>query len=201
MGSFFDLTLQNKNLDAKIAAGLERLSSAFRVLLWEQAKEYGLSPIQIQILIFLKYHNQKFLNVSYLAKEMNVTKPTVSDAVRVLEQKSLIKKTADSIDTRSYSIQLTAAGKRMVEKTESYASSVQQLISKIKLSNKELIWDALSSLIFELNRSNILTVQRTCFNCSFFKKGIPHQCSLLNIPLQASDIRLDCPEFADMTTH
>lgn len=197
MGSFFDLELQNKNIDAKIAAGLERLSSAFRVLLWEQAKEYGLSPIQIQILIFLKYHNQKLLNVSYLAKEMNVTKPTISDAVRVLEQKALIKKTTDSADTRSYSIQLTGSGKKTVEKTESYAISVQQLMSKIKSSNKELIWDTLSLLIYELNKSNVLTVQRTCFNCSFFKKGTTNQCTLLNMPLQAADIRIDCPEFAD----
>ena len=195
MSSFFDIEFQNKNIDAKIAAGLERLSNAFRVMLWEQAKEHALSPIQIQILIFLKYHDQKFLTVSYLAKEMNVTKPTISDAVKALDQKSLIKKSNDLQDTRSYSIQLTASGKKMVEKTESYGLPLQQLISNMKGSNKEVVWEMVSSLIHELNKSNIISVQRTCFNCSFYKGGAANRCTLLDLPLKPLDIRIDCPEF------
>jgi DNA-binding MarR family transcriptional regulator len=195
MSSFFDIEFQNKNIDAKIAAGLERLSNAFRVMLWEQAKEHALSPIQIQILIFLKYHDQKFLTVSYLAKEMNVTKPTISDAVKALDQKSLIKKSNDLQDTRSYSIQLTASGKKMVEKTESYGLPLQQLISNMKGSNKEVVWEMVSSLIHELNKSNIISVQRTCFNCSFYKGGAANRCTLLDLPLKPVDIRIDCTEF------
>ena len=47
---------QQLDLNSKIIAGLERISEAFKALLWEKAKILRLSPIQIQILIFIKFH-------------------------------------------------------------------------------------------------------------------------------------------------
>jgi len=88
--SVFNIIDQNINLDSKIVAGLERLSQVFRILLWEKAKEYSLSPIQIQLMIFIQHHSQDKTTISYLAQEFNFTKPTISDAVKVLEQKKLI---------------------------------------------------------------------------------------------------------------
>ena len=85
--SVFNLDNQNAGLNSKIVAGLERLSQAFRTLLWEKAKEFGLSPIQIQVLIFIHYHSKEKSTVSYLAQEFNLTKPTISDAIKALEQK------------------------------------------------------------------------------------------------------------------
>ena len=80
--SVFNLNIQNENTGNKIVAGLERLSHVFKTLLWEKAKQHGLSPIQIQLLIFIQYHSDEKNTVSYLAKEFSVTKPTVSDAIR-----------------------------------------------------------------------------------------------------------------------
>ena len=40
----------------KITQALERISKAFRVLLWEESKKHGISPIQIQLLIFCSSH-------------------------------------------------------------------------------------------------------------------------------------------------
>ena len=48
------------NIDAKIVASLEKISEVFRVLLWAEAKEHRVSPIQLQLLIFLKYHSMRF---------------------------------------------------------------------------------------------------------------------------------------------
>ncbi len=78
--SVFDPSEQNIDLDKKIVAGLERLSQVFRALLWDHAKAYNLSPIQIQLLIFIRYHRPEHNSVSYLAGEFSVTKPTISDA-------------------------------------------------------------------------------------------------------------------------
>ncbi len=44
-------------LNSKILNGLERISEAYKSLLWEQAKVYGISPIQIQILLFITDHD------------------------------------------------------------------------------------------------------------------------------------------------
>src|SRR5690606_32595860 len=82
----FDLAYQNKHINGKIIAALERISQAFRVLLWEESKEFALSPIQVQVLIFLLHHSEQKRKVSYLAEEFNMTKATISDTVKTLFQ-------------------------------------------------------------------------------------------------------------------
>jgi hypothetical protein len=56
----------------------------------------------------------------------------------------------------------------------------------------------LSQLIYKLNRTGILTVQRTCYGCKFHQKNIKTDyCNLLEQELLNQDIRLDCPEFQE----
>lgn len=194
--SVFDLEQQNSSLDLKIVAGLERISQAFRILLWEKAKVYGLSPIQIQLLIFINYHSQDKTTVSYLAREFNLTKPTISDAIKVLLQKELIVKQADSADTRSYTIQLTEAGKTVVINTQDFANPVTDIISKVDPEEKQAVWHTISALIIQLNKMDLISVQRTCPNCRFYAlKDGGHYCNLLNKSLENTAIRIDCPEF------
>ncbi len=195
MGSVFNLDQQNRDLDSKITAGLEKLSSVFRQLVWEQAKELGLSPIQVQILIFLKYHPNALSTVSNLAKEFGVTKPTISDAVKVLEAKKLVKKISSSEDTRSYFMHLTAAGQRVVEQSENFAEPFKQMIKNTNRSDKELFWQTIIGLIFQLQQSGFISLQRMCFTCSHFSsaKG-RNYCGLVNSELKRSEIRMDCPE-------
>ncbi|MCC6691021.1 MAG: MarR family transcriptional regulator, partial [Bacteroidia bacterium] len=102
--SDFDLTHQNQNVESKIVASLERIAQAFRVLLWRESKEFSLSPIQVQVLIFLLNHNEEKRKVSYLADEFNMSKATISDTIKTLEQKNLMTKEYEQRDTRSYII-------------------------------------------------------------------------------------------------
>lgn len=189
---------QVDSLPNKIVIGLQRISEAFKVLLWEKAKKFGLSPIQIQILIFIAYHKEEYRNVSYLAKEFNVTKPTVSDAIKVLEKKEMIVKDHSSSDNRSYSIFLSNTGENIVSKTETFANPIKNLMDHVSTQEQENIFSTLSSLIYQLNQKEILTVQRTCFACKFYTKH-DHQdyCNLLQKDLLNHEIRLDCPEFED----
>jgi len=55
--SDFNLIHQNQNTESKIVASLERIAQAFRVLLWQESKEFALMPIQVQVLIFLLHHS------------------------------------------------------------------------------------------------------------------------------------------------
>ncbi len=195
--SVFNLNIQNQNTDNKIVAGLERLSHVFKVLLWEKAKEYSLSPIQTQILIFIQYHPPAINTVSYLAKEFNITKPTISDAVKVLEQKGLIVKTFSSNDSRSYSIALTDQGKNIVETTGNFPDPLLQFISAMADDDKELFWKNIVSLITLLNRTGVISVQRMCTGCIHYRyaENIAW-CSLLKQELEIKDLRIDCPEFS-----
>jgi DNA-binding MarR family transcriptional regulator len=194
--SVFNLKYQNTSLDNKIVAGLERLSQVFRILLWEKAKQHGLSPIQIQLLIFINYHSDDKSTISYLAQEFNVTKPTISDAIKVLEQKKMLKKRADETDTRSYIIQLTAAGKNIVTDTEHFVNPVTEIIADINQPEKLVLWQNITKLITQLHQSGAISVQRTCHYCKHLsEKNRTPYCKLLEQKLLPQDIRIDCAEF------
>lgn len=194
--SDFDPIQQQMALSSKVVAGLERVSEVFKILLWEKAKLIGLSPIQIQILLFIAYHKQELSNVSHLAKEFNVTKPTISDAIKVLEKKKLVVKDHSLSDNRSYSLLLSALGSKMVSETYDFASPLKGQIDKINQPDLESLYKTLSQLIYQLNKTGLLAVQRTCFGCRFHEeKNGGSYCKLLVTDLATKDIRIDCPEF------
>lgn len=196
--SVFDPNQQQNDISSKIVSGLERISEVFKKLLWEKAKHVGLSPIQIQILIFIAYHKSELCNVSHLAKEFNVTKPTISDAIKILDKKLLIIKDYSLSDSRSYIIQLSELGKAIVAQTEDFADPLQKQMDNFTEVDRANIFKTLSELIFKLNKSGILSVQRTCFGCKYYEKNeTSDYCNLLEKKLQNNDIRLDCPEFEE----
>lgn len=195
--SDFDLTHQNQCVESKIVASLERIAQAFRVLLWQESKEFSLSPIQVQVLIFLLYHSAEKRKVSYLADEFNMTKATISDTVKTLEQKNLITKEYEPHDTRSYVIHLTQKGEEIAGKTSLFTREIRTPVDQLHPDDKENLLLSLLNIIRHLNRSEVITIQRMCMNCFYYRasdQGQKHFCALLNQPLHTKDLRIDCPE-------
>ncbi|AFD06123.1 MarR family winged helix-turn-helix transcriptional regulator [Solitalea canadensis] len=193
----FDLSHQNLTVDSKIVAALERISQAFRVLLWNESKELSLSPIQIQVLIFLLYHSDEKRKVSYMAHEFNMTKATISDSIKSLEQKELISKEYEQHDTRSYIIHLTPKGKELAEQTALFTNEIQTPVNKLLPDDKENLLLSLLNIISHLNKTGVITIQRMCMSCRHYKtnyNGEAHFCALLNTKLETSELRVDCPE-------
>ena len=196
--SIFNPNGQENSISSKIIVGLERISEVFKVLLWEKAKLVGLSPIQIQVLIFITYHKQDLCNVSHLANEFNITKPTISDAIRILDKKGLITKDFSSTDNRSYSILLTQTGSKIVSEIENFAEPLKTQLIGIQQNDLKNLFEILSKLIYQLNQNGILNVQRTCYGCKFYSQTTDKDfCNLLQKELQNSEIRLDCPEYEE----
>ncbi|TWV97432.1 winged helix-turn-helix transcriptional regulator [Chitinophaga pinensis] len=193
----FNPDVQNSSNDALIVAALERVGESFRVMLWEQAKEHGLSPIQIQSLIFLHTHDDAMATVTYLSKEFNVTKATISDVIKVLVEKKLVVKKDNPADSRAQILRLTAAGKRIAESAGGFANTLLKYIGQLPDTQKTGLKTVLLHLIFHLHSEQIITTQRMCFSCIHYSgSGNKHFCNLLRIPLVADTLRLDCPEHA-----
>lgn len=201
--SAFDLEHQNSSIESRIVASLERVSQAFRVLLWNESKEFALSPIQVQVLIFLLHHSGEKRKVSYLADEFNMTKATISETIKTLEQKQLIKKEYEQHDTRSYIIHLTKKGNDIAAQTSLFTKQIQVPIDKLHSNDKENLLLSLLDIIHHLNKSGIITIQRMCFTCHFYKankNGQEHFCGLLNTKLADGDLRIDCAEHKQKQT-
>lgn len=196
MKTIFNPHFQNASLDGKIIIALERISEAFKVLLWEKGKALNLSPLQVQLLIFIETHASHFAKVSYLANEFNVTKATISDAIKALEKKELVTKVTEAQDARSYQVHLTNKGKNIVSELFSYTSSLENSIETINAENKEALYTTLLQLIKQLYNSQIISLQRTCYACKFLTNtNNKHYCTFLNTSLTTKEIRIDCPEF------
>lgn len=184
------------DLNNKVIVGLERISEVFKTMLWEKAKMHGISPIQIQSLLFIAHHKPALCNVSHLAKEFNVTKPTISDVIRVLDNKGLVEKDYSSVDNRSYSLFVSAKGKELIKELETYSLPLQRELNLFDEKELTSLYATVSKLIFQLNRAGILSVQRTCFGCKFYsKQGSAHYCQLLQTNLVDLEIRLDCADY------
>lgn len=195
--SDFDLQKQNSCIESKIIASLERISQAFKVLLWNESKELSLTPIQIQVIIFLLYHPAQKRKVSYLANEFNITKATMSDTVKALEQKTLIIKAYEQNDTRSYIIHLTKKGKALARQTSLFTQQIHIPLIKLPALDKENLLLSLFDIIHHLNKTGVITIQRMCFTCQYYnhvKNGHRHFCELLNTKLEENELRIDCAE-------
>jgi DNA-binding MarR family transcriptional regulator len=194
--SDFDLANQNSNTSSKIVASLERVAQAFRVLLWQESKAHALTPIQVQVLIFLLHHSEEKRKVSYLAHEFGMTKATISETVRTLEQKNLVTKKFEYYDTRSYVIHLTKNGRDVADKTSLFSKEIYSPVEKLSQSDREMVLKSLLNIISHLNREGVITIQRMCMTCIYYESSgkDQHFCKLLRQKLHVSELRIDCPE-------
>ncbi len=195
----------DQTLEGKIVASLERISQAFRVLLWQESKKLSLTPLQVQILIFLHTQHDEKRKVSYLAKEFNVTKATISDTIKTLEQKKLIFKENEILDSRSYIINLTEKGEKMAEQTSDFAAAIYRPILALKPDDKRNLLLSLIKVIGHLNKTGVISVLRMCTTCSYYQPLDDENtlfCALLNEELSNTDLRVDCQEhkMADFST-
>src|SRR5213595_86819 len=91
-------------------------STTFRQLLWQRASELDLTYAQSQVLFRLAEHPGS--HMGDVAKAFGVTLPAVTHIVDRLEEKGLVVRGDHPADRRVYVLDLTRAGKVLVEDLE-----------------------------------------------------------------------------------
>ncbi|WP_276479969.1 MarR family winged helix-turn-helix transcriptional regulator [Paraflavitalea pollutisoli] len=196
--SSFDPAQQLVNLDSKIIASLGKLGEVFRVLYQSSAQHHGLSATQLQLLHYIHYHpDPAHRRGAFMSREFNVTKATVSDSIKALEQKGLVQKITDERDTRSFILSLTPPGETLAIATAGITRPFETTVGLLPLEQKEILTHTLFELIHRLNQAGVITTQRMCLNCRHYSGDHrqDHYCNLVQQPLLAFDLRLECPEF------
>lgn len=201
--SVFDPADQ-ENLDRKIAFGFERIAQVLKTLIWNQSKESGLSPIQIQFLLALHYGRQNDWTLSDLATYSQLTPATVSDALAALEQKNLIIRRQKQEDRRVSTILLTAAGRRQAAKLAGWMNAVQDAVAELDAADKAIVLKSLVGIIAALQREGLISIVQMCATCRYFRPHAhaatpkPHHCAFIDKPIGDGDLRLDCPDYEAM---
>lgn len=185
------------DLDAKLAAALERTGQALRVQLWDTGRRHALTPTQLQVLLRLARDPPARRRVGALAAELDLSHPTVSDSLAVLRRKQLAEPEAGR---RGAPLRLTTRGREVASAVAGWHEPVLTALGRLDPGEKERALRLLLDLIAGLQRAGIVTVARMCVTCRFFRPDqhagarARHHCALLDIPLSGADLRVDCPE-------
>jgi len=186
-------------LPDKIVASLERLSRVFRILLWDLATETGLSPIQIQFLLYLRDQPRAHCRVSVLAREYGLTRATVSDAVSTLARKGLLDKQGSETDKRVAHLLLTDAGRKLARKFDGWQGRMTEKVRGFDPETLGTVFLFLQETIIGLQRDGTVARAHMCLGCEHFRPNAsgdplrPHLCALTGTPLGVPDLKVDCP--------
>lgn len=179
-------------LNAHLERLLERIGEVSRAMRWQEATGSGLSPLQLRILGFVSDHAGQSVGVARLAEELQVTKPTVSDSVKLLVERGLLVRKPDPLDGRGHTLRLTAAGRKHLPAAEPFAAA----LATLPRQERETLLLALMRLLEALLSSGEVQVQRMCWTCAHYsgdRQG-KHHCLLLRKDLAVVELRTDCPE-------
>jgi DNA-binding MarR family transcriptional regulator len=184
-------------VDERITAALERLGQALRVQLWDAAKGHGLTPTQVQVLLRLATDPPERRRVGGLAAALDVTHPTVSDAVAALRRKGLVEREGEH---RRSALALSLRGRLLASELVDWPRRTGEQLAEMPTAEKEVTLGVLLELIAGLQREGVITIARMCSTCQHFRRDAhpdrtrPHHCALLDLPLATSELRVDCPE-------
>jgi DNA-binding MarR family transcriptional regulator len=185
------------DVDSKLVAALERIGQALRVQTWDKAKQHGLSPTQLQLLLRLATDPPARRRIGVLAAELDVTHPTVSDAVAALQRKGLVDR--DAVSHRA-AWSLSERGRTLADDLADWDRRTREQLADVPAADKQATLRLLLDLIAGLQRSGAITVARMCVTCRFFRRDAhpetarPHHCALVDVAMGNGDLRVDCAE-------
>jgi DNA-binding MarR family transcriptional regulator len=185
------------DVDAKLVAALERVGQALRVQMWDTAKQHGLTPTQLQVVLRLASDPPARRRIGVLAGQLDVTHPTVSDAVAVLRRKGLVDRDPGG---RTAALSLTPRGQALAAELTDWGQRTRHRLADLPAADKHATLQLLLDLIAGLQSSGAITVARMCVTCRFFRRDAhpdparPHHCALVDAPLGSGDLRVDCAE-------
>jgi DNA-binding MarR family transcriptional regulator len=176
---------------------LNKLSLAIRHEAWRDAEKQGLSPTQGQILTLL--HTDAAQRPTDLADALGISLPTVSASVKALVDKGLVAKHRTAEDGRAAVLVLSAAGRREADRASLWPDFLAETVQTLSPDEQEVFFKALVKMIHALQERGQIPVMRMCVNCRYFQahahRSRPkHHCHLIDAPLDALQLRLDCPK-------
>ena len=140
------------------------VNSTFDSLLAEALRDDALTLPRWYLLLRLWLEEQAGndgVNPTHLSRVQHVSKNTISDHLRSLEEAGLIERQLDRADRRQFIIRLTAAGRQAVRtSTPGHVRALNELVAGLTPAETEQLLGLLGKLHATLRASNI---QQTCY--------------------------------------
>ncbi len=195
-GSVFNPVIYESDPSSKIVVLIDKVSRVLNARMWNSVKNHNITATQGRILLYVLFSPEDKKNVSSIASDFGVSKPTISRAIDNLVDKGFIEKRVNEKNRRSHILLLTKKGLDLTAKISNFASAVADAISTLSDSDRREILEAFFKLIYILVENKIIDEFSSCLFCRYLvteRKGM--WCSKLDIFISSEQIRLDCPYF------
>ncbi|WP_240479908.1 MarR family winged helix-turn-helix transcriptional regulator [Paenibacillus fonticola] len=159
----------------------------------------GLSPVQIQALLFAAYTRSDVATVGNFAGAIGTTHVTAVKIINGLVRKGLVSKAQKPEDRRVTLLNLTPEGKVIVSQLNHWGHSLEEALGSIPdeaLADFEI---GLSAIISAMQQRGQLVVAEPCLGCMHFQPNTgeavtPHFCGLIQQYLTHEASLQECPE-------
>lgn len=187
-------------LPHRLASGLSKVSVSLKRRLWRDASSRRISPLQAQILAFLRQRSTHGATVSDITRMLGVTMPTASDVIAVLTRRGLLRKFRTEADGRVFTVMLTARGRRRAELVMGWPDFLLWAAELLPPEEQESLLRTLVKLIKSIQDRGEIPAAKMCVTCTHFQPYVnqdserPYHCALVNAGFGDRLIRLDCNE-------
>jgi len=172
----------------------ERITTLQRTELRQAATKQGLKLVQLEALHYFSMCNRYSNTPGALTEFLSLTKGTVSQTIRALEQKGFIEKQVSKEDRRVVHCVLTEEGRDVVE--EAYPPQLFEAAwDELRKQEGAKMVELFSSFLRNLQRHHGNRSFGQCQTCRHFRREEEgFRCGLTGEPLQASDSLKICRE-------
>lgn len=160
-----------------------------------RATELGLQLVHLQALAYLARANRYSNTAVALTEFLGTSKGTVSQSLRLLQEKGLIRRSADASDRRVVRLSLTARGQKALDAL-GFATAWDGAIAALSAAQAAAADEALTGALRALQKSTGSLSFGVCRSCDHFRREAAEEfrCGLTGEPLSAQDSALICRE-------
>ena len=156
--------------------------------------QYGLQPVQIEALTYLTQCNRYSDTPQAVSEFLGLTKGTVSQSLKVLEQKGFLRKQQDTQDKRIIHLAPTAKGRELIEESI-LTKGLESSLEKTPALQAGDLSDSLRTILREMQQYNHRKTFAACHTCRFNETHVKgYVCGLTNEPLSPQEVKLICRE-------
>jgi len=194
------LETTTESVSKRVATGLHKIGLAIRSRAWKEARQGRLAPLQAHTLSVLHLRQPQIATPTALAEELSVALPTVSEVLRVLERRGLIKKRKSETDGRTTMLSLTRKGRRRAEGVAGWTDFLAAAADELSDAERKALLRTLIKMIRTLQEQGMIPVARMCPTCRFFQPFVygdpnaPHHCGYVNAAFGDRLLRIECAE-------
>ncbi len=199
--TIYDPLYRRESRAARVGMAVLRLSQAVKALTTAEAVELGLTPVQAQALLFVRYTKPFLASVGRLAEALGVTHVTTIGVLDGLVRHGLVEKTASPLDRRVTLLRLTPAGEEICQRLGRFGHTLEEALAKLGDADMEALERGLGAVVWSLREAGVLQVAEPCRGCVHFQENAapgspePHRCRLIQRYLSEAESELACPDY------